>query len=188
MMRRDDHIPRDTMQAFVDGRLEPELEAAVRGHVSSCRECRDFCEAFQAFDGALRRLPLERTNAAFTATLLHRLGLLPSGRRVPSLAENMAYLAGLLLVLGAMVTVFVLTGVLGGDGNVSDFSSVANVLGKASDAAGQGISAFTSWLKTFFPFAFGKGALGISLVVFLAVAVLALVDRAAERLLLHKTE
>jgi len=188
MMRSDDHIPRDRMQAFVDGCLEPDEVQAVRGHLSTCHACRESSKAFQKLDRALRGLPLERTNAAFTATVMHRLGLLPSRPRVSAVAENIAYLAGLLFVLGAMVTVFILTGVLGGNGNVSDLSSVANVLGKASDAVGEGTSAFTNWLKTFFPFAFGKGALGISMVVFLAAALLALVDRAAERRLLHKTE
>jgi anti-sigma factor RsiW len=188
MTQRNNHVPQDDIQAFVDGRLEREEERAVRNHLSLCRECRESYEGLRAFDSALRRLPLERTTPAFTAGVMHRLGLLPQSRRVTSLAENIAYLAGLLLVLGAMVGIFALTGVLGGGGNASGLSSVADVLGKTSKATARGIDSFTGWLMTFFPFAFGKGALSISLVVVLAVAVLALVDRAAERLLLHKTE
>jgi len=185
MIARTDHIPQDLIQAFVDGGLEREEEQAVRAHLSSCGECREACETFRAFDDALRGLPVEKTNAAFTATVMHLLGLSPAGRRVPSLAENMGYLAGLLIVLGVMVSAFVWTGVIGGV--EAEQGLFRGYLSGAGDFVGSGVEAFAGWLTTFFPFAFGKGALGISFFVFLIVALLAVVDHLAERRLLRKT-
>jgi anti-sigma factor RsiW len=188
MNTRVDHVSREVIQAFLDGRLDPETLRLVSDHLTVCRECRWESKGLQALDRALRQMPLERTGAAFTATVMRRLGLSPEGKRVGSLAENLAYLAGLLIVLGLMVTVFLLTGVFGSSSNVTDLSAVADAVAKARDATGKGLGEFARWLVTFFPFAFGKGALGISIAVLLIASALAIVDRTVGRRPLHRTE
>jgi anti-sigma factor RsiW len=185
-MTMEDHIPEDELQGFVDSRLGDERTLAVATHIKECPECLHSLEVIRRLDSALHRAVLERTGAAFSVSVMHRLGLAASSNRFPSFFAHVASLFAMLVVLGVLVSVFLWTGVIDSAQLVEGQSFGHDVLTKGGAAVSDTVSWFNGWLKTYFPFAFGKGSLDVSLSVALAVVVLALIDRAASRRLSQK--
>ena len=171
------HLSSGQLQAYCDRRLNREEEVQIRAHLKQCPSCTALYKSIAHLDASLRKLPVERVSDGFTREVMGKLHLVPVSSLGFRMLENAAYAFGLLIVLGVMASVFLWTGVIylnqpaPGKGNADGL--MAEVGGKFADALG----AFTKWLTDFFPFAFSKGALGISGSLLVVLVLLLLVDR-----------
>jgi anti-sigma factor RsiW len=181
MNHLNNHCSTDQLHALIDRQLDSGEHTRVTDHLQTCPDCRSRYDLLVRFDAALKGMPLFTVSSDFTRALMAKLRLVPQTPFTFRMLGHMADLFGLLIVLGMLVTVFVLTGVIGpvqmGEGK-----------GVASDLltqVGSGISSATgilsTWLAGFFPFVFGKGAFALSFVVILVVVTLAVVDRSVAR-------
>jgi hypothetical protein len=95
--------------------------------------------------------------------------------------ENLAYLFGLMIVLGTMLTAFIITGAISSD-DISNTQTVArNITGTITSTINRPIAWLTSSLQSYLPFVFGTGSLKIAVTGTLIVGILALLDRFLKR-------
>ena len=104
------HCSSAQLQSYVDRRLHEDEEKLVSDHLQICVQCTRAYEALAQIDTSLRKLPRESLSSGFTRAVMARLHLAPKSSLLFRLLENVAYLFGLLLVLGTMALVFILTG------------------------------------------------------------------------------
>jgi anti-sigma factor RsiW len=181
------HIPDEQLQALLDATLAQDQSGIVLSHLEGCARCRRSMETLRRLNAGLSTLPLEHTSAAFTASLLHSLGIAGSRRRTLSVFENIAYLFALALVLGIVFAVFLWTGVIESAELTEGQSVVQELVGKGQSMIAGAVGSFQQWLGQFFPFVFGNGAMRITIAVVAIAIVLAMVDRAASRRLVERT-
>jgi hypothetical protein len=143
-------------------------------------------DSLSRMDAELRRMPLEPASAAFTASVMHSLGLAGSPKKKFTYVENLAYVFALLIVLGAMLGVFLWTGVIKTADLTQGQSIIQESVGAGTTMVAGAIGVLQRWLLEFFPFAFGNSAFGIFFAAVGVTLLLALVDRAAGRYLAHR--
>jgi anti-sigma factor RsiW len=175
------HFEAEQFNLLLDGRL-PEAEVEfMRAHLEHCGKCRLVYANLKRVDLALRNMPVVETRAGFTRSVMD--GIL--GKSGSSFAfrmfERLSYVFGLLIVLGIMVTSFILTGVF-------DASQVGQTTTVASEFAGHvgdnllaTVNGLTAWLVQYLPFAFGKGSISVAFFGVAVVLMLAAVDRVVGR-------
>jgi anti-sigma factor RsiW len=182
------HCTREELFLFIDGVLSQEERARVEAHCAECASCAVAAGSIERIGRGLRNIPVERASAGFTATVMRELGLARAPRRGFRGLESAGALVAMVVVVGILLTVFYLTGVLR-EGDVSATQAAAGkVLEQGGELAAGAVSAVGGWLAAYFPFAFGKGALGISLTAAVVLALLALLDRYAGRRWIHRAE
>jgi hypothetical protein len=137
-------------------------------------------------DASLRKVPRESLGSAFTQAVMAKIHLAPKSPLVFRFLENFAYVFGLLLVLGTMVAVFVLTGVMDTEQVSQTQGVVSGAWSRMGGAASSIIETFTTWLHQFFPFAYAKGGLGVTVFGILIVVILAAVDWLVRRKYAHR--
>lgn len=181
------HITADRLQAFLDRSLVGTEAEMVQRHIDECPRCAARYRSYERFDRSLRKLPVERVNDGFTREVMGKLHLAPPSPFGFRILENLAYVFGLLIVLGVMTAVFLWTGVI-------DTAPLTQTEGAAdsfmADAGVRFTAAFeslTRWLTEFFPFAFSKSALGISGFLLIALFLLLIVDRLVGRRYVQRT-
>ena len=180
------HCSSGELNGYLDKRLPgPEMDA-VKQHLLVCPQCMSALESFERLDASLRRVPNARMSDGFTESVLSRLHLASKSPLAFRLLEKVAYLFGLFIVLAIMLTAFVVTGAV----EISTVAQTQGVLQKSVAAMGEsvdeGVKMFTTTLKTYFPFAFGKGAVSIAVFGSLILGLLGLVDRVVVRRFVHR--
>jgi RNA polymerase sigma factor (sigma-70 family) len=182
----NNHIADDDLQAYLDGRLEESRVRSLEGHLEKCPPCSLELARARELDQALRRVPLEVTSPAFTASILHTVGLAPGGRGTSRSWEHLGYAVALMLVLGAMMATFFWTGVIGSTPGTESPSRLGVLLQEGGGILAGAASSLGSWVVSIFPFLFGKGTLGISLSAVAILLLLAILDRVAGRYLIER--
>lgn len=183
----EQHISAEDLQAYLDRTPGDERNHTIHSHLRGCSRCRHALESLRRVDRELRRMPLERAGAAFTASVMHSLGLAGSPKKKFALVENLAYVSALMIVLGVLLGVFLWTGVIKTADLTEGQSVVQDLLGAGTTMVAGAVGVLQRWLLEFFPFAFGNGAFGILLAVVGVTLLLALIDRVAGRYLAHRT-
>jgi anti-sigma factor RsiW len=89
----------------IDGRLAPELEAAVAEHVGGCASCRGFLAAQSELDRALLEAPRPSLSPQFSSQVLAHLDVAETHPRV-GLAWDMAGLGGVAAAAAFAVAYF----------------------------------------------------------------------------------
>jgi hypothetical protein len=180
------HLTVDQMQSLIDNAVSGTEKSMLQMHLDGCDGCRALHAQLLRIDRALTHQPVAATRPDFTRVVMS--SLLP-GRQSSvlfKLIEKTAYIFGLMVVLAVMLAAFVVTGVL----QKSDFTQTRTVAGalleKSGDSIGSTVSAFTSFLMEYFPFAYGKGSMSVGFFALAAIALLALVDRIIGRRVLQK--
>jgi anti-sigma factor RsiW len=183
----EQHISAEDLQAYVDRTLGDERSQAILSHLRGCPRCRQSMESMRRMDAALRLMPIEQAGAAFTASVMHSLGLAGSPKKKVALVENLAYVFALMIVLGVMLSVFLWTGVIKTADLTQGQSTIQEYVGAGTTMVAGAVGVLQRWLLEFFPFAFGNGAFRIFLAVLGVTLLLALVDRVAGRYVAQRT-
>jgi hypothetical protein len=137
--------------------------------------------------GGVRGLPMEKPSPGFTASVLHEIGLVTSGRRQSRVLEIAAAMAAMMLVAGLLLTAFFAGGVLNQNQAPNTQTAVERVLNTGGEAIARGMDKLGAALMPYLSFLFGKGALGISVAALAVLVLLAIVDWVAGRRLMHRT-
>lgn len=181
----NDHVTNEMLQMLLDGTLSPEHAAAVEAHLSSCASCANAYDDLRQLHRVMKRLPVEHAGGEFTRDILVRLNIIPRTSLLFRIVENLAYVFGLMIVLGVMLAVFTFTGVVGSD-QIEPTQTVLRGAGDAvAQAVGNAVGGLTAWLQAYLPFVFGSGSLKIAVMGTLIAGMLALVDRFLKKRILH---
>jgi anti-sigma factor RsiW len=173
-----DHPTDDDLQGYIDDR---DRFPRVREHLETCRRCREIDRILRRVDGGLRTLPHGVTGGEFTQTVMSRIAAARTSPFLFRLFGSLAHLVGLFAVLGAMVGVFLFTGVID-RGQVEHGGVMAQeYMDQIGGALAGGMIALTNTLRTLFPFAFGNESGLIWLLVAVVASALALADRVVGR-------
>lgn len=180
-----EHLTNEQLQSFVDGMLPPNEAASVTVHLRICSRCRNAAAALQRLDTTLRNLPIANLGGDFTRNVLTRLDIVPKSPMLFQVVENLAYVFGMMIVLGVMLAVFVLTGVV----DSSQVSNTQTLLNNASDEVAEQtahfVASFASALQSYLPFIFGNGNLKIAIMGTITVGMLVVLDRFLKRRILR---
>lgn len=180
------HYSTEQFNLLLDGRMPVGEARIMNEHISGCRECRQVWQDIGSIDAALGHLPIVRTSADFTSTVMDQILTVPKSPLVFRLLEKAPYVLGMLIVLGIMVVAFVVSGVFKG----SDIDLTKNVVASAMTKTGEGLgatlNAFSAWLIQYVPFAFSKGSMSIAFFAVVVLVMLAGVDRAVGRRVVQK--
>lgn len=178
---RSEHLTNEELQLFVDGTLPASEMSSTRLHIQTCARCRIAHESLLRLDASLRSLRVEQLGADFTRSVLANLNIIPQSSFLFSVVENLGYVFGLMIVLGIMLTAFILTGVI----DQQQVSQTQSIVGSASSAIGgkmnSMIDALTIGLQSYLPFVFGGGSLKIAVMGTLVIGMLAVVDKIVRR-------
>jgi hypothetical protein len=175
------HITNEYLQLLLDGVLIPYERVGAEHHLQSCKQCRQAYQRLAWLDTSLKILPVEKTNADFASVVLAKLNIAPRTSFLFRIVENLAYAFGLVVVLGLMLTAFLVTGVVNKKQVMetqSTFTNFERTIGQQVDSFAGGLTAF---MQTYLPFIFGSGTLKIALMSTLAIGTLALVDKFLKR-------
>ena len=171
------HYAEAMLQDLHDGVLSDAEQVAVHAHLEVCRTCAALDKRVMAFDRALRMVPLEQPDTAFTAQVLARC----TGR------GSVGWLDRVLeprIVGGITVALFGIAGTLNAillslPGHADPGTGVW--WNAALDGVARGFAAgpetFASWVRQCVPQVFSHGALQVSLAVVLLVPLFLLADR-----------
>jgi anti-sigma factor RsiW len=171
-----EHVTRENLLLYVDGELGQADRKGVEAHLRICPLCARAASGMERIGEGMRRIPLERTSAGFTASVLRELGLVSRPRLRLRAIEAAGALVAMVVVVGVLLSVFFATGVLKQD-QVTEVQSVAGVfVEKGGEMITDGVSAVGGWLGSYLPSGIGKGV-GISITALVVMALLAVVDR-----------
>jgi anti-sigma factor RsiW len=180
------HCSSAQLQSYLDGRLRKDEEKLVTVHLQGCEQCKRAYEVVARIDAWLKRMPRESVSSGFTQSLMAKLHLAPKSSLLFRLLENVAYLFGLVIVLGTMVVVFILTGTVDTEQVSQTQGAVSEALSRIGDGVSVTLGAVTGWMHQLFPFAFAKGSMGITMFGMLVVLALAAVDWLVRRRYVHR--
>ncbi len=180
-----EHLTNEQLQSYVDGTLVRDESALVATHLRICLRCRNAAGSLEKLDATLKSLPSGNLGSDFTRNVLMRLDIAPKSSSLFGLVENLAYVFGMMIVLGITLVVFVLTGVI-------DSAQVTNTqtwLNTAGNIVGGQTSVFlTSFsrvLESYLPFIFGNGNLKIAVMGTASMGMLVLLDKFLKRRMLR---
>ncbi|MBX2992493.1 MAG: zf-HC2 domain-containing protein [Bacteroidetes bacterium] len=181
----NNHLTNEHMQLLVDGNLPTEEAGDVQRHLNTCTHCAMSYRGLVGVHDALMNMPTEHVGSDFTQRILGRLGVVPRTPFLFRLAENLAYVFALMIVLGIMLSVFTVTGVLNTQQLEKSQSAIGEVSGKIATSMNSFLNEFTVALQSYLPFVFGSGSLKIALMGTIIVGMLALADRLVRRRVLR---
>lgn len=175
------HVTNDLLQMFVDNALEEGGRVAVERHLSECERCRETFDELRSLDRAFREVPVERLDASFTRHVLSALNIVPKTPLWFRAIEHVAYVFGLMIVLGVMLTAFLITGVV----KTEDVTNAQSFFNNASNAFGEQVkflaAGLTEGAQQYVPFLFAHGSFKIALMGTAVIGMLALLDRVLKR-------
>jgi anti-sigma-K factor RskA len=108
-----EHIDREQADEYAIGSLEPELEQAIRLHVSSCRACAEVVAEAEllaarfAFSAPLRRAPLSMRDDVMVAAGIRKPKIVS---RLPAIFQAAAGIAAVFVAVAALAGMFVMRG------------------------------------------------------------------------------
>lgn len=180
-----EHLTNEQLQSFVDGMLPANEAASATVHLRICSRCRNASAALRRLDMTLRNLPIANLGGDFTRNVLTRLDIVPKSPVLFRVVENLAYVFGMMIVLGVMLAVFVLTGVI----DSTQVSNTQTFLNNAGDAVAEQtshfVTSFASVLQSYLPFIFGNGNLKIAVMGTATVGMLVVLDKFLKRKILR---
>jgi anti-sigma factor RsiW len=185
-MTTQHHLSAEKLQELLDGRLPREIADQARLHLEACPDCAREFRSLSALDRNLRRIPLEQTGPAFTATLMNRLRLVPSTKESGRIFELFAYSVGLLLVLAVMTTAFYVTGLIPSGGSGQD-PAIQALLAKGTSVLRDGTGVLTGIFSPVSQQLPRLGGFHIALFAISVIVVLAVVDRIVGRKVLPRS-
>jgi anti-sigma factor RsiW len=180
------HCSAEELQELLDGRLPELLVRAAREHLETCPGCSEAFRSLSALDRNLRRVPLERTGAAFTATLMNELRLVPSRGGNGRMFEMFALSVGLFLVLAVITIAFIWAGVIPVGGTEGD-AVVQTVVAKGNSAMNDGAKTLAGWLAPVTQLMPKSGVTHLILFALPVIGVLAVIDRLVGRRILSRS-
>ncbi|MBI5471419.1 MAG: zf-HC2 domain-containing protein [Ignavibacteriae bacterium] len=176
-----EHVRDELLQMYVDSRLDATESAAVRQHLLTCRVCSSAHFSLTQLDRGLRSLPTERLASDFSSRVMTKLSIAPRSPFLFKAIENMAYVFGLMIVLGIMLTAFVLTGAV----SMEQFAESRTVVNSFTDSMSlhlrSAIDALTLTLETYLPFVFRHSSMKVAAMATVVIGMLALIDRIVRR-------
>ena len=180
------HYTAEQWSSYLDGQLAEDERVRMQNHMSDCRDCGQVFRALSHIDTVLHDLPLAETRPDFTRSLMDRILAKKSSPLAFRLLEKLPYALGLALVLGIMIGSFVITGVVDRSQLDQTKGVATGLVDRAGETLSASISAFTTWLVQYLPFAFGKGSFGVAFFAVGVVAMLAAIDRMVARKVVQK--
>jgi hypothetical protein len=114
-----------------------------------------------------------------------KLGIVPKTPWLFRFVENLAYLFGLMIVLGVMLAAFIFSGVISMERVLETPSTVGSITGAIGGALHMYGSSLAQALQRYLPFVFGRGSLQVVIMVMLALGMLAVVDKLVKRRMLR---
>jgi anti-sigma factor RsiW len=181
------HCTSDELNALLDGRLAPADIRRVMLHIDGCAACGGQLRILQGLDASLRSLPPVEARPEFAEEIAGRLRLTRRGSWLYKALGNAGYLFGLLIVLGTMVSVFVMTGVIEVERVQQGTGEAGRIALAAGDRVSGVVNALSGLLVEWLPFAFSKTSVGTAVMIAVALVVLAGFDRLLARKFLHRT-
>ena len=177
MKGRDVHYSTEQFNLLLDNQLGETEAQPIQDHLNECIDCRLAFDNLKRIDGAVRNIPVLETHSGFTRSVME--GILSKGGSSFAfrMFERLSYVFGLLIVLGIMITSFILTGVFDTT-HVDETRSVATgIASQFGNDLASSVNGFTAWLIQYLPFAFGKGSVGVAFFAAVVLLMLAAVDR-----------
>jgi hypothetical protein len=175
-MTNQRHYSDAELQELLDGRSPAALAEQVRAHIDDCPVCSRAYRSLQALDTTLRRVPLEETGPAFTATVMTRLHIVPSGRESGKIFELFAFAVGMLLVLAVMTAAFYWSGLIPAAAGQESDPALRSLVSTGEEILGGGGKMLSGILSPVAASLSKLGALHVGLLAMGIVAVLALID------------
>lgn len=167
MNQTDRHCTPEELQAAIDGALDAHDARRVAGHLAACASCRTARAGLARLDGALRRMPLERTSRDFTRTVMQGVGV-RAGDGVFRVFEVIASLFGLAIVGVLAYVVLSAAGVVDAGSVEASRGAAADLLEKAAGAGSGLLARAVAALAAVMPDAPSSGGMTI---IFSGVAV-----------------
>ncbi len=171
-----EHLTDEILQQYADGALPRDKRRTAKRHLDACSRCQTILGSLERIDRTLRTMPREHAGEAFTRDVMLRLGIKPPTPLLFRVAESLAYLFGLVLVVGVTGTVYFLSGVINAKHIDHTRSVFGDVLGSAGGYWRDAGGAISLTIKTYLPFLFESATLRIGITTVLVLVVLALVD------------
>jgi len=175
------HYSTEQFNLLLDGRLDEAEAETMRNHLAHCVACHSALSSLERLDLAVRNIPVLEVHERFTSSVMEgilRRSVSPLAFRV---FEKLSYVFGLLIVLGIMITSFIVTGVV----ETRHVDQTKDVAAQLAGQVGHGLSVslngFTAWLIQYLPFAFGKGSISVAFFAVAVLLMLAVVDRVIGR-------
>jgi anti-sigma factor RsiW len=171
------HLTDEQLQMYVDEVLTEEESYAIAKHLQACSQCSSEHASLTRLHRTLKSFPVERVGSDFTQTLLEKLGIAPKTTFLYRVAENFAYAFGLVIVLGMMLTAFVVTGVV----TTGQLSAILDPVIQTTEIVVKQIRSSLALLvvatRSYLPFLFADAGMKMAVTATLAVGMLALLDK-----------
>jgi anti-sigma factor RsiW len=175
------HVDNERLQLLLDGRLGTNERVTIDLHLQNCSSCRQAFHNLSALDASLKVLPVERASVEITRAVMTKISISPGEPFLYRVVEHLAYVFGMILVLGIMLAAFLVTGVLNKTRLVETHSTAQNVGRILSDQVDGVAGGLTSFMQTYMPFVFGNGNMKIAVMSALAISLLVVFDRVLHR-------
>jgi Putative zinc-finger len=181
MKENELHCSLEQLNLLLDNQLSETEATSIQDHLAHCPTCHLAFGNLQHLDSTLKGLPVLEVKPGFTKSVMGSI-LGRGGSAVAfRLFEKLSYAFGLLIVLGVMVTSFIVTGAFDGTPVVNTGSVASGVAAHLGHRLSELVNQFTVWLVQYLPFAFGKGSVSVAFFAAMVLLMLAAVDRMVGR-------
>jgi len=186
MMANEPHCTTEQINALIDRTLSGNEKETVENHIAECAGCSQALSMIRRIDLSVKSLPIERVRGDFTREVLAVLHLAPKSPLLFRLLEKGAYLFGLFIVLGVMLTVFVASGLVDSREVSRGEIIFRQVMSDAGGMMSSVMAGLSGLLAQYLPFMFDKGNISIVAAVIVVLGVLALADKVLGRRFVHR--
>lgn len=172
-----EHLTNEQFQMLIDDEVPVGDVRELRAHLRSCNRCTSTYNGWMGFDRMFSAMADESVNSDFTRNVLVKLNILPKESALFRVVENLGYVFGLMIVLGVMLSVFIITGVVRKDQLLQTKSVIGETVSQLTSQMDSGFGTLAAALQKYLPFVFGNESLKIVVMGAVIVGMLALVDR-----------
>ena len=177
-----DHCSAEQLHALIDRYLDPAEVRRVTDHLRTCAACTREHQSLLRFDAIVKSVPLESPHKGFTDAVLGRLHIAPRDPVSFRILVGLSYAFGMLIVLAALVTVFILTGVITIGGGNPAADPLTRVVGQFSSMLTWGVE----WLAGRMPIVHEKASLVVAFFTAVALGIVLVFDHTAGRWFAHR--